>query len=285
MSDTDEQANNTSDEIRKNVRDSYATIATQGGNSGCCAPVVSVCCGDDEAAPEGSLKPEEFSRRFGYSDEEMNSVPDGANMGLGCGNPSAIAAMKAGETVVDLGSGAGFDSFLAARQVGADGSVIGIDMTHEMLAKARLNTDKTGHKNIEFRLGEIEHLPIADNTANVIISNCVINLSPDKPQVLAEAFRVLQPGGRLAISDVVATADFPQEIANDMHLLSGCVSGASLVDDLNKWLAEVGFESIRIDVKEESRETIGEWAPGRSLGDYVASATIEAVKPAKCGCC
>ncbi len=274
MSDTDERANNTSDEIRKNVRDSYATIATQGGNSGSCAPVVSVCSGDDEAAPEGNLKTEEFSRRFGYSDEEMNSVPDGANMGLGCGNPSAIAAMKAGETVVDLGSGAGFDSFLAARQVGSEGRVIGIDMTHEMLAKARQNTEETGHKNVEFRLGEIEHMPIADNTANVIISNCVINLSPDKPQVLAEAFRVLQPGGRLAISDVVATADFPPEIANDTHL-----SGASLVDDLIKWLTKAGFENIRIDVNEESRETIGEWAPGQSLGDYVAAATIEAVKP------
>ncbi len=285
MSDTVSQAENTSDEIRKTVRESYATIVTQGGNSGCCAPVVSVCCGDDKAAPEGSLNPEEFSRRFGYSQEELISVPEGANLGLGCGNPSAIAALKAGETVVDLGSGAGFDCFLAARQVGANGHVIGIDMTHEMLTKARENAKKSEHRNTEFRLGEIEHLPIADNTANVIISNCVINLSPDKPQVLAEAFRVLQPGGRLAISDVVATADFPEEIANDMHLLSGCVSGASLVDDLEKWLAGVGFENIQIDVKEESRETIGEWAPGRSLGDYVASATIEATKPAKGGCC
>ncbi|NQV48035.1 MAG: arsenite methyltransferase [Rhodospirillaceae bacterium] len=286
MSDT-ATSENTSDDIRKTVRDSYATIVTKGGNSGCCAPVVSVACGGDENAPADTMAPEEFSRRFGYSDEEMNAVPEGANMGLGCGNPSAIAALKAGETVVDLGSGGGFDCFLAARQVGNSGHVIGIDMTHEMLAMARKNAEKTGHKNVEFRLGEIEHLPVADNTADVIISNCVINLSPDKPQVIAEAFRVLKPGGRLAISDIVATADFPDEIANDKHLLSGCVAGATPVVDLEKWMTDSGFGDIRIDIKEESRDTIGEWSPGRSLGDYVASASIEAIKPGgdKKGCC
>ena len=193
MSDAPISSEQSSDSIRKVVRDSYATIADKGGNSGCCAPAVSVCCGgDEEAEPTDTLSSEEFSTRFGYSEEELCSVPDGANLGLGCGNPSAIAALSAGETVVDLGSGAGFDCFLAARQVGGNGRVIGVDMTHEMLAKARENTEKSGHQNVEFRLGEIEHLPVADDTADVVISNCVINLSPDKGQVIAETFRVLK---------------------------------------------------------------------------------------------
>ncbi len=272
-------------DVRKTVRDSYARIVTQGGNSGCCAPSAdggSGCCGpsDDVKIPTA----EEMSAFFGYSTEEMAIVPEGANLGLGCGNPQAIAEMQPGETVVDLGAGAGFDAFLAAGKVGPEGHVIGIDMTHEMLAKARANAQKGGYENTEFRLGEIEHLPLGDGTVDVIISNCVINLSPDKPQVLREAFRVLKPGGRLAISDVVATAAFPDDFKDDDHLLSGCVTGASLVDDLQMWLEETGYTRIFIDIKEESRAGIADWAPGRGIEKYVVSAIITAKKPGGGSC-
>ena len=276
----------TSHEIRKSVRESYAAIAEKGGNSGCCAPSSdgSSCCGPDENVEIPSA--EQMSAFFGYSKAEMDLVPEGANLGLGCGNPQAIAEMVAGEVVIDLGAGAGFDAFLASGKVGAGGRVIGIDMTHEMLSKARANAVKGGYKNVEFRLGEIEYMPIADNSGDVIISNCVINLSPNKEQVFKEAFRVLKPGGRVAVSDVVATADFPDEIANDMELLSGCVSGASPVSDIEKWLSDAGFEKISVDVKEESREGIKDWAPGRGIENYVASAVITAKKPSKgSGCC
>lgn len=274
--------------VRKTVRKSYATIATEGGNSGCCAPARdgasggSSCCGpsDDANIPTA----EEMSAFFGYSEDEMAAVPEGANLGLGCGNPQAIADMKAGETVVDLGAGAGFDAFLAAGKVGPTGHVIGIDMTHEMLAKARGNAEKGGYDHVDFRLGEIEYMPIANDTADVIISNCVINLSPNKPQVLREAFRVLKPGGRLAISDVVATAPFPDDFKDDDHLLSGCVTGASLVDDLQKWLEDAGFTRVFIDIKEDSREGIADWAPGRGIEKYVVSAIITGEKPGG-GCC
>jgi SAM-dependent methyltransferase len=270
-------------DVRKTVRESYAQIAEKGGNSGCCGPSTGGCgCGpaEDVAIPSA----EQMSAFFGYSAEEMAAVPEGANLGLGCGNPQAIAEMQAGEVVVDLGAGAGFDAFLAAGKVGASGHVIGVDMTHEMLAKARSNAAKGGYKNVEFRLGEIEHLPIADETADVIISNCVVNLSPNKAQVLKEAFRVLKPGGRIAISDVVATAAMPDEIKGDLALLSGCVTGASMVDDLQTWLEEAGFSRIFIDIKEESRAGIADWAPGRGVENYVVSAIITAKKPGGCGC-
>lgn len=260
-----------SEAVRQSVRQSYGAIASGAENTGCCLPTQpqsSSCCST-----------EDLSRAFGYSDEELDSLPEGSNMGLGCGNPSAIAAIRPGETVIDLGSGGGIDCFLAAKQVGGEGRVIGIDMTPEMLEKARANARKLGHGNVEFRLGEIEHLPAPDNSADVIISNCVINLSPDKPQVLGEAFRVLKPGGRLAVSDVVATGDLPGEFKDDSELLCGCISGAVPVEDLKKWLGEAGFTDIRIQVIEESRMTIKEWAPGRGVEHYVASATIEAVKP------
>jgi len=269
-------------DVRNTVRDNYAKIAESGGNSGCCGPADSGCCGPDENFEVPSA--EQMSAFFGYSDAEMAAVPEGANLGLGCGNPQAIADMKAGEVVVDLGAGAGFDAFLAAGKVGPSGHVIGIDMTHEMLAKARANAEKGGYDHVEFRLGEIEFMPIANDTADVIISNCVINLSPNKPQVLRESFRVLKPGGRLAISDVVATAPFPADFDDDDHLLSGCVTGASLVDDLQNWLEEAGFTKVLIDIKEESRAGIADWAPGRGVEKYVVSAIITGEKPGG-GCC
>ena len=270
--------------VRKTVRDSYAKIAESGGNSGCCAPTSDGggCCGPEDTDIPSA---EAMSAFFGYSDDEMSAVPEGANLGLGCGNPQAIADMKAGEVVVDLGAGAGFDAFLAAGAVGPSGHVIGVDMTHEMLAKARGNAIKGGYENVEFRLGEIEFLPLSNDTADVIISNCVINLSPNKPQVLREAFRALKPGGRLAISDVVATAPFPADFDDDDHLLSGCVTGASLVDDLQTWMEEAGFTQVLIDVKEDSREGIADWAPGRGIEKYVVSAIITAKKPGVGGGC
>jgi ubiquinone/menaquinone biosynthesis C-methylase UbiE len=211
----------------------------------------------------------------------LQAVPAGADLGLGCGNPQAIAALKPGETVLDLGSGGGFDCFLAARQVGAAGRVIGVDMTAEMVAKARNNATEAGYANVEFRLGEIEHLPVADAAVDVILSNCVINLSPDKPQVFREAFRVLRPGGRLAISDIVAITPLPEQVRRDLALYAGCLAGAASLEELETALRAAGFEQIRIQPKlEESRRFIQEWAPGRGIEDCVASATIEALKPA-----
>jgi SAM-dependent methyltransferase len=200
-------------------------------------------------------------------------------MGLGCGNPKAIAALRPGEVVVDLGSGGGFDCFLAAQEIGEQGRVIGVDMTPDMVSKARDNARRGNFSNVEFRLGEIEHLPVADQTADVIISNCVINLSPDKAQVFREAYRVLKPGGRLAISDVVATAELPAELRDDPALVAGCMGNAALIGDLEALIAGAGFVAIRIEPKDESREFIKDWAPEHPVTDYVVSATIEAVRP------
>lgn len=266
----------TPEQIRDLVRSRYGAIAA-GAASSCCAPkpqAATACCGSTDA-PDA----EEMARRMGYADSDLSAAGDGANLGLGCGNPQAIAAMKPGETVLDLGSGAGFDAFLAARQVGQSGHVIGVDMTHEMLAKARANATTLGLPNVEFRLGEIEHLPVADNTVDVVISNCVINLSPDKPQVLREAFRVLKPGGRVAVSDVVMLKPLTPELAKLKELFAGCVGGAAAAGDLEAWLAKAGFVDIHVDPKPESRDLIREWAPGLGVEDYVASATIEARKP------
>ncbi|HSN42482.1 MAG TPA: arsenite methyltransferase [Propionibacteriaceae bacterium] len=276
----------TNDEIRASVREAYSQIAVS--DSGCCGPSESSCCGSSDTATSVIQAPVQLiSLQLGYSDADLISVPQGADLGLGCGNPAAIASIKPGETVLDLGSGAGFDAFLAAPVVGAAGRVIGVDMTPAMVSKARANAEKGGYSNVDFRLGEIERLPVADNCVDVIISNCVINLSPDKPAVFAEAFRVLRPGGRLAISDVVATIDLPDDIRDDMALYSGCVAGASQVAELEKVLAESGFEDVRIAPKDESKSFIEQWAPGRSITDYVVSATIEAVKPAErpASCC
>jgi len=254
-------------EVKEMVRARYGGIAAKAGSS---------CCGASSAAPAADDK----SLQMGYTAEELAAVPEGANLGLGCGNPQAIAAMKPGETVIDLGSGAGFDCLLAAKQVGPGGRVIGIDMTHEMLAKARENAAKVGAGNVEFRLGELEHLPVADNTADVILSNCVINLVPDKAQVFREAFRALKPGGRLAISDVVNTAPLSPELAADRALICGCVVGAAPAAKIEAWLKEAGFVDIRVTVKPESRDLIATWAPGRGVENYVASAIIEGWKPA-----
>ncbi|MEA5097103.1 MAG: arsenite methyltransferase [Burkholderiaceae bacterium] len=258
------------DEVRAIVRETYSQVAKAPAACGC-GP--SCCSNTDNTI--ASVKAE----AFGYSQEDTESVPEGANMGLGCGNPQAIAALKPGEVVIDLGSGGGFDCFLAARQISDSGRVIGVDMTPEMVSKARANAGKGGYSNVEFRLGEIENLPVADNVANVIISNCVINLSPDKPRVFVEAFRVLKPGGRLAISDVVATSPIPEEIRNDMLMHAYCVAGAALIDDLEAALKVAGFGQIKVVTKEESREFIREWAQGNGIEKYVVSANIEAVKP------
>jgi SAM-dependent methyltransferase len=264
-------------EIKEMVRARYGGIAA-GAVSDCCPPAPSSCCGTT-AVPAVDGK----ALEMGYSAEELAAVPEGANLGLGCGNPQAIATMKSGEVVVDLGSGAGFDCLLAARQVGAKGHVIGVDMTHEMLKKARDNAAKVGAANVEFRLGELEHLPIGDNTADVILSNCVINLVPDKAQVFREAFRVLRPGGRLAISDVVNTKPLTVDLAADRALVCGCVAGAAQVGDVEAWLQAAGFQDVRVTVKPESRDLVASWAPGRGIEDYVASAIIEARKPGGAG--
>lgn len=264
------------DSVKQIVRERYGRIAEDGGNCGC-APT---CCSPQANVQEGSNDPIRISQSLGYTRAETSAVPDGANLGLGCGNPQVIAALKPGETVLDLGSGAGFDAFLAARAVGSTGHVIGVDMTPQMVSKARKNQANGGYENVEFRIGEIESLPVADATVDVIISNCVINLSPDKPRVFREAFRVLKPGGRLAVSDIVALAPIPDELRKDWELYTGCVAGASIVDDLKAMLEQAGFANIRIVRKGESREIVGQWFPGRKAEDYVTSASIEAVKPA-----
>ena len=260
-------------QIKEMVRARYGNIAAAAGSSECCAPAASSCCGPSTASQDKALQ-------MGYSETDLASIPEGVNLGLGCGNPQAIAAMKPGEVIVDLGSGAGFDCFLAARQIGAAGRVIGVDMTHEMLTKARENAAKIDAENVEFRLGELEHLPIADNTADVVISNCVINLVPDKAQVFREAFRVLKGGGRLAVSDVVSSAPLPSDLKSDAALMCGCIGGAASVGQVEAWLIEAGFTDVRITIKPESRELIKTWAPGRGVENYVVSAMVEGRKPA-----
>lgn len=266
------------DEIRQNVRASYSEVA-EASNKGSSCGTQSSCCGVSDDAAINTL----VSTRLGYSEEDLDNVPDGADMGLGCGNPRAIASIKPGETILDLGSGGGFDCFLAAAETGESGQVIGIDMTPTMISKARDNAVKGKYQHVDFRLGEIEHMPVANEIIDVIISNCVINLSPDKQQVFSEAFRVLKPGGRLAISDVVASTELPDEIRSDLALYSGCMAGASQITEIQAILEQLGYEQINIAPKDESKEFIKDWAPGRGVEDYVLSATIEAVKPG--GCC
>lgn len=275
------------------------------GGSGCVAVSASVDCRMETKLPEASSETirEEVRRRYGatargessscgdeccsytnndelgYSAEDAASAPEAANLGLGCGNPIAIASLKKGQTVLDLGSGAGFDCFLAARAVGANGRVIGVDMTPDMLMKARENAQKNGFRNVEFRQGEIEALPVEDGSVDVIISNCVINLSPQKEYVFREAFRVLKSGGRLAVADIVATAPLPDEVTGDWAAYTGCMAGASQIGDLENMMGAAGFENIRIAPKDTSRSFIREWLPGKRVEDYLVSATIEATKP------
>ena len=253
------------DGVRTSVRESYGKIAVTNGS--CCGPS---SCGGVAGSAAADL---------GYSSEDATSVPEGSNLGLGCGNPVALASLKPGETVLDLGSGAGFDCFLAAKAVGNTGWVIGVDMTPEMISKARKNAVSGNYTNVEFRLGEIEHLPVADNSVDIVISNCVINLSPDKQKVIREMFRVLKPGGRVSISDIVATETLPDHIRNDLALYSGCMAGATPIAELKAALVESGFADVTITEKAGSREFIRDWAPESGVERYIASAMIEARKP------
>jgi SAM-dependent methyltransferase len=255
--------------IKESVLANYKDIALrndlgESGKSNCCSS------SEDELAS--------ISNALGYSSIEFTNVPKGSNMGIGCGNPQAIASLRKGETVLDLGSGGGFDCFLASKSVGETGKVIGVDMTAEMISKARNNAKKGDYNNTEFRLGEIEHLPVADATIDVIISNCVINLSPEKDKVFEEAFRVLKPGGRLAISDIISTAELPDVVKNDVSNIGGCISGASSIELIHTLLNNAGFSKIKIESKDQSREFIKDWRPGTGIEDFIISATIEAVK-------
>ncbi|MBN2534959.1 MAG: arsenite methyltransferase [Spirochaetales bacterium] len=251
------------DNIRTHVREEYAKVIT---SSNCCSQ--GSCCsaaGNDETALQ-----------LGYSKNEIGSVPGESNFGLGCGNPLAMASLKEGQTILDLGSGAGFDCFLAAGRVGPNGQVIGVDMTPEMISKARNNAEKNNYTNVEFRLGEIENLPVADNHIDVIISNCVINLSPDKPRVFQEAYRVLKKGGKLAISDIVAEKTLPDELKENIAAYSGCISGAITIKEIEGMLRCAGFIDIKIDIHPQSKEFIKTWMQG--IENYIVSATIEAIK-------
>lgn len=260
----------TADQIRETVRAAYGAVASRGQQSGCCGGGTTSCCGPTETS----------STRLGYTEADLAAVPDGADLGLGCGNPQAIAQLQPGERVLDLGSGGGFDAFLAARQVGPTGKVIGVDMTPEMIALAQRNAAKVGLNCVEFRLGDIERLPVDDASIDVIMSNCVINLAPDKPAVFREAYRVLARGGRLAISDMVAIGDLPQAIAEDPTAYTGCIAGAAPVGELERMIAEAGFADVRVTVKSASRELVEDWSPGTGAANVVASALIEATKPA-----
>ena len=289
-----------SETLREAVRARYRAIATgettlnegnktggdDNGDGGSC------CCSPKKTPPpqsQGSCcapaTVDEQAHTLGYSAADIAAVPEGANLGLGCGNPVAIASLRAGQVVLDLGSGAGFDAFLAAREVGPTGRVIGVDMTSEMVAKARANARSGGFAQVEFRLGEIEALPVADATVDVIISNCVINLCPDKRPVYREAFRVLKPGGRIVVSDVVAREELSGEVKKDLALYSGCLSGATLLADLEKILADAGFVDVVIRSKGNSAEVITSWEAKRGFEDKVFAAEVMARKPGGEGCC
>ncbi len=279
--------------IRQAVRARYGQVAASAGadpentttQSGCCgAPSPSESqagrgCGCASTQAQ-DLSLEKWQLMLGYSKQDLDAAPKGANLGLGCGNPVALASLSSGETVVDLGSGGGFDCFLSAAKVGPRGRVIGVDMTPDMVAKARLNAQQLKATNVEFRLGEIEHLPVADSSADIIMSNCVINLSVDKHQVYSEAMRVLKPGGRLAIFDIVATRPLPPEIQKDLALISACVGGAATIDGTRRMLQSAGFTDIRIEPRSGSREAMDAAVPGSQAGRYVVSAEIKARKPA-----
>jgi SAM-dependent methyltransferase len=274
-------------EIRDYVRERYGAIAEQDDADkeagGCCqpaaAPAKACGCGSGESDCCAGAAAETYSEKLGYSAADVAAVPAGADLGLGCGNPLALASIKSGETVLDLGSGAGFDCLLAARQLNGTGRVIGVDMTAAMIGKARRNAATAGFANVEFRLGEIEHLPVADATVDLIISNCVINLSPEKAQVFREAFRVLRPGGRLAISDVVATKPVPAALREKLEAISACVAGAALISDLQAMLREAGFTRVDLQPREASRKVVAQWTEDPAVADFVVSAYLTAYKP------
>lgn len=260
------------EEVKKNVREAYGKVAESNKEKKACGNGRS-CCGV-------SAKPDDkYSQELGYTKDELDKAPEGANMGLGCGNPQAIASLKKGEIVLDLGAGGGFDAFLASDKVGSSGKVYGVDMTPEMLSTARKIAARDGYQNVEFLLGEIEHLPLPNDSVDVIISNCVINLSTNKPQVFKEAFRVLKNGGRLAISDMVANKPLPQEMLENKELYCNCVSGAMPIDELKKILSQSGFTDIVIETQENSRMFIKDWVPGSNSENFVISAKIKAIKP------
>ncbi len=293
------------EEIRQAVRDAYGRIAaapvTAAGSgpsataeAGCgCGPQASAeaagCCGPQATENAGNCAPQAgveaagccgsstsgladtLSRVVGYSDGELGSIPEGANLGLGCGNPTALASLKEGETVVDLGAGGGIDCFLASNAVGQTGHVIGVDMTAEMVSRARANAERGGYQNVDFRLGEIENLPVADGTVDAIISNCVINLSPDKRRVFSESFRTLKPGGRMMVSDIVLTGELPDEVRQSLAAYAGCVAGALPKEEYLAGLAEAGFEDV---------EVVTETAMGSGeIEGAIASINVRAVKP------
>lgn len=262
---------NSEDAIRAQVRGAYATIAK--AEQPCFSCSSSGACGS-----AGSENAQQYAKELGYSESDMQQAPLGADLGLGCGNPTAIAGLKVGEVVVDLGSGGGFDCFLAAKKVGELGRVFGIDMTPEMLALARKNAERGGYKNVEFLEGTIEALPLPDQIADVIMSNCVVNLSPNKESVFQEAYRVLKIGGRVAISDVITTMDIPDSIKSNPDLYTGCITGACKPEVLTNILKRTGFIDINIDIKDASKSYISKWAPGVDAGAFVASAYIYATK-------
>jgi arsenite methyltransferase len=264
-------AQNNANSIKDNVREKYGFVAKL--TSEIKQEAGSHCCG-------GSMTTiENLSKQMGYSENDLDQAPKPSNMGLGCGNPKIIASLKPGETVLDLGSGGGFDCFLAAQEVGETGKVIGVDMTPEMIRLARKNAADMNAQNVEFRLGDIENLPVAECSVDVILSNCVINLSPRKQKVFQEAFRVLKPGGRLAISDIVAIAPLPESFQNDAALICGCIGGAAEVEDIRNILNEIGFLKVSIEIVPESGKLVSQWFPGKKAEDHVRSAMIRAIKP------
>lgn len=255
-----------SEAIKKIVKDGYAKALSQ---STSCCPTSSCCCGTDQA--------KEISKKVGYSNSEMSAAPEGSNLGFGCGNPVALASLKEGDVVLDLGSGAGFDAFLAAQRVGKTGRVIGVDMTPEMLAKAKENVRKGKYANVEFRLGEIEKLPVEDNSIDVIISNCVINLSPDKEDVFKEAHRVLKSGGRLMVSDLVLTKDLPKELKNSVEAYVGCLTGAIKKDEYLKFIKMAGFQDVLV-ISESSYPVDAMFDNFKSAQDAIVSIKVSALK-------
>jgi SAM-dependent methyltransferase len=253
-------------QIKEIVREGYAKVARQG--SSCCSS--ESCC-------SGASQAQSVSKAVGYTDSEMNAVPEGSNLGLGCGNPVALASLKEGDVVLDLGSGAGFDAFLAAQKVGKSGRVIGVDMTQEMLDRAKANAAKGGYKNVEFRFGEIEKLPVEDRSIDVIISNCVINLSPDKAAVFKEAFRVLKPGGRLMVSDLVLAKDLPKAIRESVEAYVGCLAGATKKERYLALIENAGFQDVKV-LSESSYPVDAMFEHLESANDAILSIKVSAVK-------